>query len=143
MSSGTGNITASAGRNITLGLANALSTGGTVTLTAGGVVSQAVSGTTITANSLMVTATGADVNNASVGTATQALVFNAPTLSVDSSASNGNQFLNDTTAASVTFLTVGIADLAGRPQPAQQWHHFNLVSGTHTDGSGNGDRRRQ
>ena len=126
---------------IALGAANAINTGGTVSLTTNtgsGVVSQTVAATTITGNNLVVTAAGQDVNNASVGNTAQALVFSAPTLSVDSSASNGNQFLNDTTAASVqAFLTAGTPTLPAGLNPPSNGT-INLVSGTYTDGSGNG-----
>ena len=124
VSSGTGNITANAGRSITLGTANAFNTGGTVSLTTNttsGVVTQTVSGTTITANNLVVNAAGKDVNNASVGTAAQGLVFNAAALTVTSSASTGNQFLNDAGTVAVNSLNAGQRSQLPRRAAPSPW----------------------
>jgi predicted outer membrane repeat protein len=124
VSSGTGNVTAQSGRNIAFN-GGSVTTGGNVFLTstnAAGTVTQTTAATSVTATSgnLAITAGGG------VGSAAQSLVFNVNTLTSDSSAGNGNQFLADTATA---HLAVANALNAGTGTLTLTAGNFQILGG--------------
>ncbi len=105
VSSTTGFISGTAGRNITFGTSGSVATsktaaGGTVTLQSGstGALTQSGTGTTVTGNSVGLTA-------GSVGTSSQSLVLDATSLTLNTSGNNGNQFLAEANTAKLQSST--------------------------------------
>jgi autotransporter-associated beta strand protein len=109
VSSGSGNVIVQSGRNIVFGAGGSVTTGGNVFLTstsAAGTVTQATPATSVTATdgNLAIAAGGG------AGTAAQAFLCNVNTLTSNSGASNGSQWVADT---ATTHLDVANALNAG------------------------------